>query len=450
MTGPVPRAARPAARILLVDGRGRVLLFRFVVAGRPPFWVTPGGALDPGETYPQAARRELREEVGLDLDCGPEVARRVVDFLTVEDVEVTADERYFRVDVGACEVDSAGHTPLERRVMQQWRWFARDDLASHPEPVYPVDLPDLLHATEPKAMIDLTRVALSTGVELDVQVAGDPANPPVILLHGFPESHRTWRHQVPVLARDHFVLAPDQRGYARSSKPQGVEAYRVEAIVADLLALADRFGIGRFALAGHDWGGAVAWGAALANPDRVARLLIVNAPHPFLFQRALFDDPEQRAASQYITRFRDTGLDQGLVGAGLERFLGSTFARHLTRAIGGEDKAAYLDEWSQPGAMTAMLNWYRASGAIVPAPGEDPPRPAFLDRPFPPVTQPTLVVWGMADKALRPSINADLAAHVPDLTLVEVADAGHFVPWEKPEAVTDAMVDWLALTADRG
>jgi 8-oxo-dGTP diphosphatase len=143
------RAARPAARILLVDGAGRVLLFRFTPGDRPPFWVTPGGALDPDETYEAAARRELREEVGLDLDCGPEVARRVVDFLTVEGVEVTADERYFRVDIDACEVDPAGHTDLERRVMQSWRWFTRADLAAHAEPVYPVDLLQMLDQTEP-------------------------------------------------------------------------------------------------------------------------------------------------------------------------------------------------------------------------------------------------------------------------------------------------------------
>jgi len=144
------RIPRPAARILLVDAAGRVLLFRFTPGDRPPFWVTPGGAVDPGESYAAAARRELREEVGLDLDCGPEVARRVVDFLTVERVEVTADERYFRVDVDRCEVDPAGHTALERRVMREWRWFDRDDLARHAEPVYPVDLAQLLQATEPQ------------------------------------------------------------------------------------------------------------------------------------------------------------------------------------------------------------------------------------------------------------------------------------------------------------
>ena len=287
----------------------------------------------------------------------------------------------------------------------------------------------------------LDRISLPTGVDLDVQVAGARDKPAVILLHGFPESHRTWAAIVPDLARDHFVLAPDQRGYARSSKPQGVEQYEAGRIVADLLALADHYAIDRFTLVGHDWGGAIAWMAALRHPNRVARLVIVNAPHPFVFQRSLFDSPEQRAASQYITRFRDTSLDTGLIGAGLERFFASTFAQVLTSAVAGKDKAAYLDEWGQPGAMTAMLNWYRASGVIVPKPGEDPPRPAFLDAPFPPVTQPTLAIWGMADTALLP-VQLELGDLVPDLTIRRVEGAGHFVPWEDAPAVVAAMRDW--------
>ena len=290
-------------------------------------------------------------------------------------------------------------------------------------------------------MTDLQRISLPTGVELDVQVAGDPANPPVILLHGFPESHRTWRGILPDLARDHFVLAPDQRGFARSSKPEGVANYTADKPVADLLALADHFGIDRFTLVGHDWGGAIAWMAALQHPARIARLAIVNAPHPFVFQRSLFDDMDQRKASQYITAFRDTGIDQGLIGAGLEKFLGSTFAKHITHAIAGDDKAAYLDEWSQPGAMTAMLNWYRASQIQVPGMDEDPPRPAFLSAPFPPVTQDTLVIWGTGDKALLPVQLDGLGDYVPKLT-IEKIDAGHFVSWEKPEAVLAAMRRW--------
>ena len=291
-------------------------------------------------------------------------------------------------------------------------------------------------------MADLDRITLATGVALDVQVAGDPSHPPVILLHGFPESHRTWRGIVPDLARDHFVLAPDQRGYARSSKPAGIESYAPERIVGDLMALADHFALPRFTLVGHDWGGGIAWMAALTRAERVERLVIVNAPHPFVFQRSLFDDPDQRRASQYITAFRGTGIDAWLAEHGLERFLGSTFAEHVVGAIAGEDKAAYLGEWSQPGAMTAMLNWYRASSIVVPpVDGPEPPRPAFLAAPFPPVTQDTLVIWGMRDHALLPVQLDQLGAFVPRLT-VEKIDAGHFVPWEKPDAVIAAMRRW--------
>jgi pimeloyl-ACP methyl ester carboxylesterase len=288
----------------------------------------------------------------------------------------------------------------------------------------------------------LQRISLPTGVELDVATAGDPGAPAIVLLHGFPESHRTWRHQIPVLAERFFVIAPDQRGFARSSKPQGVESYTADKPVADLLALATHFGKDRFTLVGHDWGGAIAWMAALQHPDRVERLIIVNAPHPFVFQKSLFDDMDQRKASQYIRFFRDTSIDQGLTGAGLEKFFGSTFAKHLTQAVAGEDKAAYLDEWSQPGAVTAMLNWYRASAIVVPAMDETPERPAFLDAPFPPLAMPVLVIWGTQDKALLPVQLDGLDQVVPNLTVRKI-DAGHFVTWEKPDEVSAAMLDWL-------
>jgi pimeloyl-ACP methyl ester carboxylesterase len=287
------------------------------------------------------------------------------------------------------------------------------------------------------------RIALSTGIGLDVQVAGDPAAPPVILLHGFPESHRTWRHVVPDLARDHFVLAPDQRGYAGSDKPEGVAAYTPDKPVADLIALADHFGIDRFTLVGHDWGGAIAWMAALQRPDRVARLVIVNAPHPLVFQRALFDDAEQRAASQYITAFRNPDFERHVAEIGLSAFFDRSFAPHADPGELADEKPVYLDQWGQPGALTAMLNWYRASPVTVPAPGEAPPRPAFLDAPFPPVRMSVLVVWGTADTALRPVLIDDLPPHVPDLTVVRV-DAGHFVPWQNPGAILSAIRDWEA------
>ena len=288
---------------------------------------------------------------------------------------------------------------------------------------------------------DLQRISLPSGVELDVQVAGDHANPPIVLLHGFPESHRTWRDIVPDLARDHFVLAPDQRGFARSSKPAGVDSYTPDKIVADLLALADHFELSNFTLVGHDWGGAIAWMAALQNPARIARLVIVNAPHPFVFQRTLFDGMAQREASQYITAFRNPEFERHIESISLSAFFDGSFMRHTDFANVADEKPVYLDQWSQPGAMTAMLNWYRASSVIVPAMGATPDRPAFLDGPFPPITQPTLVVWGLGDKALLPSQLEGLVAYVPDLTVREVA-AGHFVPWENAPAVIDAMRAW--------
>ncbi|KQM67473.1 alpha/beta hydrolase [Sphingomonas sp. Leaf17] len=287
----------------------------------------------------------------------------------------------------------------------------------------------------------MQRIALTTGVELDVATAGDPAHPPMILLHGFPESHRTWRHVMPDLARDHFVIAPDQRGYAGSSKPEGVSAYTPDKPVADLIALADHFGLDRFTLVAHDWGGAIAWMAALKHPDRIARLVIINAPHPLIFQRTLFDDPAQRAASQYMTAFRNPTLERHIETIGLDAFFDTSFAKHADLAMLADDKPDYLAEWSQPGAMTAMLNWYRASAIIVPAMDETPARPDWLDAPFPPLAMPVLVIWGLRDVALLPSQLDGLDTLVPDLTIARV-DAGHFVPWENPDAVIAAIRDW--------
>ena len=290
---------------------------------------------------------------------------------------------------------------------------------------------------------DLQRVALPTGVELDVAVAGDPGSRAIILLHGFPESHRTWRHQIPELARDHFVLAPDQRGFARSSKPDGVENYTPDKPVADLIALADHFGVKTFTLVGHDWGGAIAWMAALNHPDRIARLIIINAPHPFVFQKTLFDDMAQREASQYITAFRSPDFEKYIDGIGLSEFFDGSFMRHTDFAKVAEEKPVYLEQWAQPGAMTAMLNWYRASAVNVPAMDATPERPAFLDGAFPPLKVPTLVIWGLDDKALLPSQLAGLDALVPDLTIDRLQGVGHFAPWEAPEKVTAAMRAWL-------
>jgi pimeloyl-ACP methyl ester carboxylesterase len=289
------------------------------------------------------------------------------------------------------------------------------------------------------------RIALATGVTLNVALGGREDAEPIVFLHGFPESHRTWREVAPALARDFRVIAPDQRGFGASDKPAGVENYRADRVVEDLIALADALGLGRFTLVGHDWGGAIAWLAALRHPDRIARLVIVNAPHPLVFQKSLIEDAAQRAASQYISAFRNPAIEQGIAAMGLESFFAKTFASHADISrLSAAEKQAYLADWSAPGALTAMLNWYRASEIVVPAPGEEVEAPAWTQTPFPSIAVPTLVIWALKDVALLPVQLAGLAALVDDLRIVTVAEAGHFVPWEEPEPVIAAIRDFMA------
>jgi pimeloyl-ACP methyl ester carboxylesterase len=292
---------------------------------------------------------------------------------------------------------------------------------------------------------DFRRVALSTGVTLNVCLAGDRANPAVILLHGFPESHRTWREVVPRLQDRLFLVMPDQRGFAGSDLPQDVRAYKTDVLIDDIFALADGLGLERFALVGHDWGGAIAWGAALRGDARLTRLAIVNAPHPVIFQKSLIESPEQRAASQYITAFRAPGFEKMVEAKGFDWFFDTTFARHVDISrITDAEKRQYLADWSQPGAFNAMLNWYRGSRVVVPPPGVTAPLPDWLLRAFPQVKVPTLVIWGMKDAALLPLQLEGLDELVEDLQVVRLPQAGHFAPWQAGDEVASALEPFLA------
>jgi pimeloyl-ACP methyl ester carboxylesterase len=291
------------------------------------------------------------------------------------------------------------------------------------------------------------RIALSTGVTLNVALAGPRDAPPVLLLHGFPESHRTWRNQIEDLSRDHFVVAPDQRGFAGSDRPEGVEHYETDKIIADAMALMDALEVKHFTLAGHDWGGAVAWAAALTHPLRVRRLVIVNAPHPLIFQKSLIEDEAQREASQYITYLRSPAAEGAIAAMGLEAFLGKLLLSHSdSTKLPEEERQAYVEEWKQPGVITSMLNWYRATRIVVPAPGEEAKAPLWTHAPFPALRMPTLVVWGLKDPALLPLQLDGLDELVKDLRVVRSSTAGHFITWEEPGTVTGAMRAFLEET----
>ncbi len=298
-------------------------------------------------------------------------------------------------------------------------------------------------------MTEFRRVPLKTGVTLNVALAGDPASPAAILLHGFPESHRTWREIAPRLENRFRLIMPDQRGFAASDRPQEIEDYKAEKLVDDIFALGDAVGVERFALIGHDWGGAIAWNAALRGDPRLTALAIINAPHPVVFQKSLIDSADQRAASQYISAFRTPGFEKMVEAKGYNWFFERTFSAHvdLTK-IPEAEKQQYLAEWSQPGALTSMLNWYRGSKVIVPPPGATLSVPGWLLRAFPHVRVPTLVIWGMKDTALLPVQLDGLDELVEDLRIVRMPDAGHFAPWEAPEQVADALAPFLAAKAE--
>jgi pimeloyl-ACP methyl ester carboxylesterase len=292
---------------------------------------------------------------------------------------------------------------------------------------------------------EFRRVALKTGVTLNVALAGNPTNPAAILLHGFPESHRTWREIAPRLSDDFYLAMPDQRGFAASDQPQEIEAYKTDTLVDDVFALADALGLQQFTLVGHDWGGAIAWPAALRGDPRLKRLAIINAPHPVIFQKSLIESEDQCAASQYISAFRTPAFEKTIEKMGYRAFFEKTFSSHVDLAkIPEAEKQQYIADWSQPGALTAMLNWYRAAKVVVPPPGVTIPLPDMLLRAFPKVSVPTLVIWGMKDTALLPLQLDGLDALVEDLAIVRLPEAGHFAPWEAPDAVAAALAPFLS------
>lgn len=301
--------------------------------------------------------------------------------------------------------------------------------------------------------MEQVRVKLANGIALDVIDTGPRDAPVLLFLHGFPDSHRTWRHQIAHLSGRYRCIAPDQRGYRGSSKPVGVENYTPDKLIGDVFQLADALGVGPFTIVGHDWGGAIAWGVAIMGQlnGRVTRAVVMNAPHPVIFPKLLYTNRQQRQASQYFRVFRDPASDQLVEQFGLGGVLLKAFGEVPENPkMDPAERAALLADYANREAAIAMLNWYRASPMEVLDMDAPYALPAGYQPPaLPKLAIPTLVVWAMADTAL-PAANLDgLDDLIADLTLVPVPDCGHFVQWEAPEQVNAALDDFLAQT-DRG
>lgn len=267
--------------------------------------------------------------------------------------------------------------------------------------------------------------------DFTVDTAGPASGPPVLLLHGFPQTRHMWGHQLRRLASAGFrAIAPDQRGYSTGARPTRVELYATELLTADALALMDNFGAHRFHLVGHDWGGQLAWLIAAGHPERVATLTILSRPHPAAFASAMAEDPEQAKRSQHHRAFRQPdALDRlrqdnfKILRAGLEQ-----------QGVGRETLDAHFRTLSEPGALEGAINWYRANNI------------AFAE--IPPVSVSTLYVWGTGDPTVgrRAAELTERFVSGP-YQFVEIEGGGHFLVDQFPDRIAELMIEHLRSTS---
>jgi pimeloyl-ACP methyl ester carboxylesterase len=263
-----------------------------------------------------------------------------------------------------------------------------------------------------------------------------------MFLHGFPESWYEWKNQLAEFGRDCQAVAPDMRGYNLSSKPAAVAEYRTRYLIEDIRALAEHLGHRKLILVAHDWGGGVAWPFAMRHPEYVEKLIIINAPHPVIFVRELRDNPAQQKASQYILMHRTPGAEDILARDNYMLLVNSVLKDGLEQGyFTEEDKKLYVEAWSQPGALTGGLNYYRAAH-LGPFTGEGDDVLSADPSSFE-VRVPTLVIWGDKDRYLLTGNLEGLEKYVPNLTIKRIPDGSHWVIHEKPALVNSYIRDFV-------
>jgi pimeloyl-ACP methyl ester carboxylesterase len=265
----------------------------------------------------------------------------------------------------------------------------------------------------------------ANGIELHLAESGDANAPLLILLHGFPEFWFAWRDYMSSLAASGFyVVAPDQRGYNLSEKPRGIDAYRLDTLADDITNLASALGRETFQIVGHDWGGSVAWSIASRHPARLQRMVVLNAPHPAVWIDAMRNDPDQRRKSGYVRLLQTPWLPEALVRLGRYEGLGKAFATARPQAFTTDVMQTYRDAWRMPGALTAMLNWYRAllrQPLAMPAPRT--------------LTTPCLILWGDGDSLALPKLADESAALCAEAEVAHLPGEGHWINHDARETV---------------
>ncbi len=263
--------------------------------------------------------------------------------------------------------------------------------------------------------------------------AGPKDGPVVVLLHGFPEFWYGWRRQIePLAAAGFHVIVPDQRGYNLSGKPSGVAAYSLTELVSDVIAIASQLDQEKIYLAGHDWGAAVAWSTALLHPQRIAKLVVLNVPHPSVMRKFLSTRPRQLLRSWYMFFFQLPWLPEAFFSA----FNFRVGARALLRSsrpgtFSDEDLGQYRAAWSQSGAITSMINWYRALFRT---------RVKFQDKN---VRVPTRILWGERDNFLLAEMAHESLRYCTSAELFTFANATHWLQHEEPARVSELLIDFF-------
>lgn len=289
-------------------------------------------------------------------------------------------------------------------------------------------------------MVETTHVALPHGITLSCRVAGSDGAPLLLFLHGFPEAAFVWDPLLEHFASHHRCVAPNLRGYADSSAPDEVEAYRAKHLVADIRALIEHFGGRAAAVVAHDWGGALAWVLGAQHPEVLERLVIVNSPHPATFLRELRDNPLQQRASAYMNFLCRPDAEALLAEddhARLWPFFVNMGAADATRRGGGwltpAVRERYRDVWRQ--GLRGGCNYYRASPLRPPTSPDDTIMRLQLPDDLVTVRVPTSVVWAEDDTALPVALLDGLQAYVPHLHVARVPGATHWIVHEQPERV---------------
>ena len=274
----------------------------------------------------------------------------------------------------------------------------------------------------------VTTTINANNMQFTADLGGNSAGELVLMLHGFPQTRYTWRHELAHLARHGYrVCAYDQRGYSPGARPEGVESYAVNLLVDDVLAVVDALGYEKFHLVGHDWGGGVAWTTALLNEERIASLAIISRPHPRAFGRALKEDPEQPQRSSHHKNNRKKEVTKQALENDAQR-LRESFRR---AGVPDADAAVYLETLNNYEALDAAINWYRALGLSE-----------SLYKTVGQLKRPTLYVWGNADGSVG-RYAAELTEQYVDAPykFVELDGIGHFVTDQVPEVFPPLLLD---------